>query len=382
MSKDSALYQQMDEQQVSLPLLQTVINFASVGVQILKPVYREADIVDFRYVFINEKGKQYLPKADMTGKTFFSFNVNPGASFHKMVIAIKTQREIESEDTFITAAGKCIANVRYVPLLDTICLFFEDSAEVEQLKKVISKKDESIKELNSELRSFNSVIATDYKETLQSLYTSLEFLISKEVALLSDASKANIRRSQAALQRMKLLTEDINGFLRLYEIGVHPTLIDPNVVLDNVVSKMQRKFEQANAEIEVKKLPALNADPLLLSWLFTNLLDNCIKFRKMVAAPVIKIRSSRADEMNVISTATKNVQYLIISILDNGIGFKDTEAERIFELFYRINDKSYYRGSGIGLTICKKIMEMHGGFITAEGSPAHGATFNCYFPVS
>jgi len=181
---------------------------------------------------------------------------------------------------------------------------------------------------------------------------------------------------------MKLLTEDINGFLRLYEIGVHPTLIDPNVVLDNVVSKMQRKFEQANAEIEVKKLPALNADPLLLSWLFTNLLDNCIKFRKMVAAPVIKIRSSRADEMNVISTATKNVQYLIISILDNGIGFKDTEAERIFELFYRINDKSYYRGSGIGLTICKKIMEMHGRFITAEGSPAHGATFNCYFPVS
>jgi signal transduction histidine kinase len=232
------------------------------------------------------------------------------------------------------------------------------------------------------LRSFNSVIATDYKETLQSLYTSLEFLISKEVALLSDASKANIRRSQAAIQRMKLLTEDINGFLRLYEIGVHPTLIDPNTILGNVLSKMERKLEQSNAEIDAVKLPSLYADPLLISWLFTNLLDNSIKFRKMVASPVIRIRFSRADEMNVITSATKNVKYVIISISDNGIGFTDTQAERIFELFYRIQDKTYYRGSGTGLTICKKIMEMHGGFITAEGFPARGATFNCYFPVS
>jgi signal transduction histidine kinase len=381
MSQDSTLYQ-IDEQQVNLPLLQSGLNLVPTGVQILKPVYRETDIVDFRYVFVNEKGKQYLPKADMIGKTFFSFNVNPGTSFHKMVIALKSQKENISEDTFITAAGKCIANVRYVPIPDAICLFFEDSDEVEQLKKIIGKKEESLRILNSELRSFNSVIATDYKETLQSLYTSLEFLISKEVALLSDASKANIRRSQSAIQRMKLLTEDINGFLRLYEMGANPTLIDPNSVLDNVVSKMARKIEQSNAEIEVMKLPSLYADPLLLSWLFANLLDNCIKFRKMVASPVIKIQFSRADEMNVITNATKNIQYIIISISDNGIGFTDTQAERIFELFYRIQDKTNYRGSGTGLTICKKIMEMHGGFITAEGFPARGATFNCYFPVS
>jgi len=80
--------------------------------------------------------------------------------------------------------------------------------------------------------------------------------------------------------------------------------------------------------------------------------------------------------------ALKNTPYAIISVSDNGIGFDDTESEKIFELFYRIPAKIKNKGSGIGLAICKKIMAMHHGFITAEGSPAGGAAINCYFPMS
>ena len=129
-------------------------------------------------------------------------------------------------------------------------------------------------------------------------------------------------------------------------------------------------------------MPALLADPYLFSRLLIQLIDNSFKFRKLIQPPVIKIKYSQADEMNALPMALKNTPYTIISVSDNGIGFDDTESEKIFELFYRIPAKIKYKGSGIGLAICKKIMAMHHGFITAEGSVAGGATVNCYFPMS
>jgi signal transduction histidine kinase len=97
--------------------------------------------------------------------------------------------------------------------------------------------------------------------------------------------------------------------------------------------------------------------------------------------PVIGISYSQADEMNTVPAAIKDMAYAIISVSDNGIGFEGEHADKIFELFYRISEKGNYRGNGIGLAMCKKIMTMHGGFMTAEGHPAKGATFSCYFPL-
>jgi signal transduction histidine kinase len=381
MAKDSTLSQFIDQQVLQdQSFLQSALNLVATGVHILEAIYRDEVPVDFKYVFVNEAGKRFLPTTDVIGKSFNSINENPGMAFHKMINAMRSRSEILSEESFSMESGNSIYQVRLISVLNGICLFFEDTAEVSHLKNIIKEQDQKLRVFNAELRSFNSVVATDYKQTLQSLYTNLEFIVVKEAALLSDASKANIRRAQASIQRMKLLTDDINTFLQLYEMGVSPSLIDPNPVLANVISQMTRKIEQSNAAIEIMELPPLNADPLLLSWLFTNLLDNSIKFRKMVAPPVIKVKYSRADEMNAIPSARRNIRYIIISVSDNGIGFADTQAERIFELFYRIQDKTYYHGSGVGLTICRKIMELHGGFITAEATPAQGATFNCYFP--
>lgn len=360
--------------------LHSALNLVTTGVNILEAIYRDNVLVDFKYVFVNESGKRLLPTKEVTGKYFKSINGNAGTMFCKMVDVVQSQREILSEESVNTESGNRIYKVRLIPVLNCICLLFEETAEISHLKSIINDQEQKLRVFNAELRSFNSVVATDYKQTLQSLYTSLEFIVVKEAALLSDSSKANIRRAQSSIQRMKLLTDDINTFLQLYEMGANPSLVDPNAVLVNVLSQMTRRIEQSNATIEKMKLPPLKADPLLLSWLFTNLLDNSIKFRKMVVSPVVKIKYSRADEMNAIPIARQNIRYVIISISDNGIGFADSQAERIFELFYRIQDKTHYHGSGVGLTICKKIMELHGGFITAEAIPAQGATFNCYFP--
>jgi signal transduction histidine kinase len=132
---------------------------------------------------------------------------------------------------------------------------------------------------------------------------------------------------------MKLLTDDINNYLQLYEIGVSKSRIDPNQVMNDLLEKMRPKIIQSNAKIESVQLPILLADPYLFSILMNNLIDNAIKYSKLIGTPEIKIKYSRADEINAISAALKNTPYIIISVSDNGLGFKEEEAEKVFDLF-------------------------------------------------
>jgi signal transduction histidine kinase len=170
--------------------------------------------------------------------------------------------------------------------------------------------------------------------------------------------------------------------LRLYDLGINKTLIDPNNIVTEVLFRMKGKIEQAGATVEVDTLPPLYADPLLFSILITHLLDNALKFRKLIVSSNIKVKYSQADEMNTVEEAIKNMPYTIITVFDNGIGFPEEESERLFDLFFRLENRGRYRGSGIGLAVCKKIMTMHAGFISAESTISVGTTFSCYFPAA
>ncbi len=255
------------------------------------------------------------------------------------------------------------------------------AARIQEMNQTLLEKNHDLASLNAELRSLNGVAAKDYKGTLQVLYTNLEYIATNEARYLSNTAKANIRRAQSAIQKMKLLTDDINIYLELYESEIILSPVDPNEILRHVLSILQKKIGQYDVQIEVTPFPVIPSHPKLLSLLLIKLIDNAIKYRKLVTTPVVKIKYSQADEMNAVPGARKNMPYGIISVSDNGIGFRETEAEKIFNLFYRVDDKSSFHGSGIGLSVCKKIMDLHGGFITAEGIPANGAIFTCYFPL-
>jgi signal transduction histidine kinase len=256
------------------------------------------------------------------------------------------------------------------------------AGKIGELNGILMLKNRDLEMLNHELKTFNTVTSRDYKETIQTLYTNLEYIVSKDARSLSDTSKANIRKAQAAIQKMKLLTEDINSYLRLYDLGINKTPIDPNSIIRDILSKMKGKIEQAGATIEVSNLSSLYADPLLFSLLITHLFDNALKFRKLVGPTNIRVRYSQADEINAVEEAIKNMPYTIISVFDNGVGFREEDAEKLFDLFFRLENRGIYKGSGIGLAVCKKIMSMHGGFIIAESMQSVGATFSCYFPTA
>ena len=135
---------------------------------------------------------------------------------------------------------------------------------------------------------------------------------------------------------MKLLTNDISNYLQFYDLGIQKQMINPNSIIKNVISAMKGKIEDAQAMINTTELPSFPADPLLFSHLMTNLLDNAIKFRKLVVAPIIKIHYSHADELNAMPKAVNNTGYIIIIVSDNGIGFQQEEMDKMFELFHSI----------------------------------------------
>ena len=256
-----------------------------------------------------------------------------------------------------------------------------DITSAQRSEKTITDLNKELHLVNAELKNFATIAANNYSETLRHLYIFLELVVTHDARNLTNSGRANLRRAQSAIQKLKLLTDDINKYLQLYDIGMHKAMIDPGKIIQSALSSISKKVNEANATIEVGSLVPLQADPLLFSILLINLVDNAIKFRKLVVPPLIKIRASRADEINAVPGASRDTPYIIISVSDNGIGFGEDDAEKIFELFFQLNTKGTYKGSGIGLAICKKIMDMHGGFITSEARSAHGATFNCYFPA-
>jgi signal transduction histidine kinase len=237
--------------------------------------------------------------------------------------------------------------------------------------------------LNTELKTFNQVAASDYDQTLKHLYTNLEFIITKDAANLSNQSKANIRRAQTAIQKLKLLTEDIIAYTELDHDGAQKETVSLNVIVKSVLHDMKDKLLECNAVVEYDDLPSIQGYPSLLLLLFNNLVDNAIKFCGEARPPVLKIGYkgliSGAETGN--SEIEKKLSFHFLSIKDNGIGIGKEETEKIFEIFYRQPDNGKYKGSGIGLAICRKIMAMHEGYIMAEPGK-EGAVFNCFFPAN
>jgi PAS domain S-box-containing protein len=253
--------------------------------------------------------------------------------------------------------------------------------DISNLNNELIRNSQRLELMNEEIKTFNKIAALDYKETLKQLYTNLEYIISKDARNLSESGRTNIRRAQSAIQRMNLLTDDINHYFSLSEVDYELRLINPNPVLKEVLGRYAARFEQLEVSVQYKELPDIYSHPELLYKLFSSLIDHSLKTRNISVPLVIHIQYSSANEVkNTKGKVVETGAFDIISFRDNGPGITQEEAESIFDLFYRVSGKSDHKTGGIGLSVCKKIMEIHDGFIVAEGIPTKGAIFSCYFP--
>ena len=258
----------------------------------------------------------------------------------------------------------------------------EFEKKLQALNKELISKNRELEHLSSEFSALSSIAANDYKEALKKMYTSLEYVISHDAAMLSNEGRANLRRVQSGIQRMKLLTEDIVSFSSLEELPEKKKFVNLHDYLEQVKNVISGQMNGGDdIIISCEKIDPVNGYPTMLYLLFYHLLDNAVKFRSRDRNLHIQINCAQVNGLYINhADASPDTIYDLISITDNGIGFEQELAGKIFSIFYRIEKTNKFKGSGTGLAFCRRIMQVHDGFINAEGYPGKGAVFNCYFP--
>jgi signal transduction histidine kinase/ligand-binding sensor domain-containing protein len=239
-----------------------------------------------------------------------------------------------------------------------------NEAEIARNETELANKELNIK--NKELEQFAYVASHDLQEPLRTTSGFVELLQRQYQGKLDEKADKYLNFISDASNRMKVLIKDLLDFSR---IGTKATMVrvDCNVILKNMLADIMMSVKESNADIQFTQLPVINGYPTEIKLLFQNLVINAIKFRKKDVSPLIKISAQKMDN------------YWKFAISDNGIGIEKQYNERIFDIFQRLHTRTEYEGSGIGLSHCKKIIELHHGKIWVESIPGEGSCF--YFTI-
>ena len=252
----------------------------------------------------------------------------------------------------------------------------------------IEQKNKNLEAINKELSSFNHIASHDLQEPLRKIQIFASRFAEPDESVISERKKQYIPKIQQAASRMRLLIDSLLLFSRTQQIENIFEMTDLNTIWDLAQEELAEKIEEEKAAIVCADLPTLNVIPYQMQQLFVNILINALKYRKVDVPLVVRVDCELINEKMPYSLVDnidlKNnvvVKYYKISIMDNGVGFQPDDGEIIFKLFQRLSYTEGSTGSGVGLAICKKIMENHRGNIIATGELGKGATFSILLPA-
>ena len=253
-------------------------------------------------------------------------------------------------------------------------------SEMKSLNTELLEKNRQLQLTNEELDSFNFISSHDLQEPVRKIRTFISIIEETDYDKLSEKSKHNFQRMQAASMRIQDLLQDLLTYSQLNDKNFEVANVDLNEVVEKVKEKLSAKLATVDAVIHNEKLPKVKGVAFQMEQLFEHLINNSIKYKKHEVAPEIKIAHSIISKQNAISGTLIQENYHKITVSDNGLGFEQEQGRKIFELFTQLHNKEY-GGTGIGLTICKKIVQNHNGFIQARGKANEGAVFEIYLPA-
>lgn len=248
----------------------------------------------------------------------------------------------------------------------------QDITELKRIEDELIRKTLELERSNESLQQFASIASHDLKEPLRKMSMYSDMVLTVEEGKLSQGSQVNLERVKSSSIRLKNMIEDILNFSTITnketqsETQLEEVVNEARVILEETIS-------EKNATITTDGLPVARVIPSQFRQLFQNLFNNALKFSKPDVRPEIKITHQLVRENAAVD--------LVIHVQDNGIGFKADDAERIFGLFTRLHGRGAYEGTGLGLAICKRIVENHGGSISASSEPGLGARFTIRIPM-
>jgi len=258
-----------------------------------------------------------------------------------------------------------------------------DVTSMKRIGEQLMEKVEELNRSNGDLEQFAYVASHDLQEPLRKIVSFGERLEKKGKDTLDAEMNMYLDRILNATRRMQVMISNLLEFSRLTRTreGFEKTELDK--VINGALSDLELLIKQKNATINFGELPTIEAIPSQIAQLFQNLLTNSLKFTDSEAQPVITVIAdelSQSEQMNYGLPASR--AYARLTFNDNGIGFDNDDASRIFTIFQRLRGRSEFEGAGIGLSVCKKVVENHGGIIMASGQLGIGATFTVILPFS
>jgi PAS domain S-box-containing protein len=259
----------------------------------------------------------------------------------------------------------------------------ERKAISEELESLVHQRTMELERSNDDLQQFAHVASHDLKEPLRKIRVFSNRLQHELDQSMPEKGKAYVDKIQQAAQRMSAMIEGVLNYSTASESAHEFGPVDLNEIVRGVMQDLELVIQQKAATVHFNDLPTINGIRVLIYQLFYNLLNNALKFSRPDQPNRISIASKKIERPKINgSSHAEHKEFYVIEISDCGIGFDQSQADKMFQIFTRLNNREEYEGTGLGLALCKKIVSRHGGFISASGKENEGATFTILLPAS
>lgn len=323
------------------------------------------------------------PLAQTLGNPFLQFLIPDDHERFTTLFAGKEQTEFKSEFTIAGTAEKIPVQLSVLPLdVDgnkTVSVLLTDLSAQKLAQTQLEEYNRELEESNNDLQQFASVASHDLQEPLRKLRIFTGLLKDEAADRLQPGEIIYLNKISASAERMKVLVMDILSYSRLSSKESAFAEVDLNALLSDILDDFEFLIRDKTVTVSVSKLPVVNGNKGQLRQMLQNLLSNAFKFTVPERQPMITISATDGDNS---PRGKKEKLFTGISIKDNGIGFDEKFASNIFNLFERLHSKDKFEGTGIGLSIARKIAEKHGGYITAHSKPGVETEFCVFLPTA
>jgi PAS domain S-box-containing protein len=318
-----------------------------------------------------------FPSADVLGRSIDSFeSIDGDGTISRTLAELSRRGPIRDQERVFRArdGSRVDVSVSISPVSDDdeqdgAVVIARDIRERKRAEHDLHMAMDLMKQSNRELEDFAYVASHDLQEPLRKIQAFGDLLESKYKSSLPPQAVDYIDRMRSAAKRMQILINDLLAFSRVTTKGQPFVDVSLDAIAHEVVKDLEVRTHDAGAQIDIQPLPSIQADPLQMRQLFQNLMGNALKFHRPGVLPVVTV------------SGTLENGSCVIRVSDNGIGFDEKYADRIFTMFERLHGRGTYEGTGIGLAICRRIAERHGGTIVARSKLGEGATFLVTLPV-
>lgn len=366
------------ELEQSQAFLKSILNRTQNGIITYQPIRNaEGAIADFRITFINDMVTRDLGinPADIIGKTMLEAfpNATTNGIFTHLVGFLDHNESGHFPLIVPHTDGPLYFDMAADRMGDGATITISNITGQRRAALQLEALNKELKRSNADLQQFAHVASHDLKEPVRKIKTFTSRLQQELEGKIDERNQQYLNKVQSAASRMITMIDGVLKYSTLSATEEAEEVVDLNELFHNIESDLEVLLQQKSAVLEVAPLPSLKGAPVLLYQLFYNLINNSLKFSRAGVPPHIQVSATPVQK--------EGKSFIQIRVMDNGIGFDTEYAEQIFATFTRLNSKDQYEGTGLGLALCQKIVERHGGTISATSQKGLGSAFSILLPM-